>query len=353
VQEKDCCIQDIGEFALIERLAEVLGPAGQGAGQGVIRGIGDDAAVLQNVPGTRLLAACDLLIEGVHFDLSFATPRQLGWKALAVNLSDIAAMGGRPRWVLVSLGLKPGLQVSFVEEIYAGIAELAGNFGVIIVGGDTCSSPDRLVIDLCVLGEVNRTEIAYRSGAREGDYLLVTGKLGAAAAGLAYLSAKEQLELEGAAELLQSQLQPVPRVKEAAVLVRSGMVGAMNDLSDGLASELHEIARASGCGARIWAERLPINPAAVLLGRQLGVDPLDWALYGGEDYELLLTIPGGKGSPLVARRLSRNLWKATGTPLSMIGRVMPSSAGVEIVGLEGEVKSSRLKRRCSTSAKAA
>ena len=116
-------------------------------------------------------------------------------------------MGGRPRWVLVSLGLKPGLQVSFVEEIYAGIAELAGNFGVIIVGGDTCSSPDRLVIDLCVLGEVNRTEIAYRSGAREGDYLLVTGKLGAAAAGLAYLSAKEQLELEGG-RLLQP-MQPV------------------------------------------------------------------------------------------------------------------------------------------------
>lgn len=338
---KDCRIQDIGEFALIERLTEALGPAGRGAGQGVIRGIGDDAAVLQNTPGTRLLAACDLLIEGVHFDLSLTSPYRLGWKALAVNLSDIAAMGGRPRWALISLGLKPGLTVGFAEEIYAGIAALARMFGVVVVGGDTCSSPASSVIDLCVLGEARQMEIAYRSGAREGDYLLVTGTLGSAAAGLAYLTAgKRQLEgPEGAAaELERSQLQPLPRVKEAAVLVQSGQIGAMNDLSDGLASELYEIAQASGCGALIRAERLPISPAVLALGRQLEMDPLQWALYGGEDYELLFTIPGGKGSPLKLRQLSRSLEKATGTPLSMIGRVFPSSAGVAMIGLEGETK---------------
>lgn len=337
---KNYYIQDIGEFDLIERLTEALGPVGRGAGQGVIRGIGDDAAVLQNAPGTRLLAACDLLIEGVHFDLSLTPPYQLGWKALAVNLSDIAAMGGRPRWALVSLGLKPGLTVGFAEEIYAGIAGLAEMFGVTVVGGDTCSSPACLVIDLCVLGEARRTEIAYRSGAGEGDYLLVTGTIGAAAAGLACLSAGEQRwdDPEGAAELVRAQLQPLPRVREATVLVRSGLIGAMNDLSDGLASELHEVTQASGCGARIWAERLPVSPAAVSLGRQLGVDPLPWALYGGEDYELLFTIPGGKGSPLKLRRLSRSLEKATGTPLSMIGRVLPPSAGVTIIHAEGAAK---------------
>jgi thiamine-monophosphate kinase len=334
---KDCYIQDLGEFALIERLTEVLGPAGRGAGQGVIRGIGDDAAVLQNSPGTRLLAACDLLIEGVHFDLDLIPPRQLGWKALAVNLSDIAAMGGRPRWVLVSLGLKPGFTVGFVEEIYAGIAALAEMFGVTVVGGDTCSSPACLVIDLCVLGEARRTEIAYRSGAHEGDYLLVTGKIGAAAAGLVYLSAGKQRHAEPAnpAELIMAQLQPLPRVREAAVLARSGLVGAMNDLSDGLASELHEIVQASGCGAQILAERLPVCPAAISLARQLGVAPLHGAPYGGEDYELLFTVPGGKGSPLKLRRLSRSLEKVTGTPLSMIGRVLPSSAGVTIVDPAG------------------
>lgn len=340
--QRDCRIRDIGEFALIERLAEVLGPAGQGAGQGVIRGIGDDAAVLQNPPGTRLLAACDLLIEKVHFDLSFSTPHQVGWKALAVNLSDIAAMGGRPRWVLVSLGIDPEMKVSFVEEIYAGIAELAGKFGVIIVGGDTCSSPEHLVIDLCILGEANRADVAYRSGAREGDYLLVTGRLGAAAAGLAYLAGKKkpetEEETEGAAELLQAQLQPVPRVKEAAVLIRSGLIGAMNDLSDGLASELHEIASASGCGARIWAERLPVSNATARLGRQLGIDPLHWALYGGEDYELLITVRGGKGAPLKMRRLIRKLQKATGTTLSLIGKMLPAADGVQLVGLDGETE---------------
>lgn len=337
---KDRYIQDLGEFALIERLAGVLGPAGQGAGQGVIRGIGDDAAVLQNSPGTRLLAACDLLIEGVHFDLNLTPPRQLGWKALAVNLSDIAAMGGRPRWALVSLGLKPGFTVGFVEEIYAGIAALAGMFGITVVGGDTCSSPACLVIDLCVLGEARRTEITYRSGAHAGDYLLVTGKIGAAAAGFAYLSAEGQQKIkpESAAELTWAQLQPQPRVREAAVLVRSGLIGAMNDLSDGLASELHEIVQASGCGAQIRAERLPVSPVAVSLARQLGADPLHWALYGGEDYELLFTVPGGKGSPLQLRRLSRTLEKATGTPLSVIGRVLPPAAGVTMIDSSGATK---------------
>lgn len=339
MQKNDTRVQDIGEFALIERLAEILGPAGWGAGQGVIRGIGDDAAVLQNSPGTRLLAACDLLIEGVHFDLSFCTPHRLGWKALAVNLSDIAAMGGRPRWALVSLGIKPELKVSFVEEIYAGIAELAEKFGVIIVGGDTCSSPEQLVIDICVLGEVSRAAVAYRSGAREGDYLLVTGSLGAAAAGLAHLrSEKEKSVPKDAAELVQAQLQPMPRVREATILIRSGQVGAMNDLSDGLASELHEIVSASGCGARIWAERLPICPATALLARRLGVDPLVWALYGGEDYELLITVYGGKGAPLKMRRLIRNLQKTTGTTLSLIGKMLPAAEGVQLVGLDGETK---------------
>lgn len=337
---KDSYIQDLGEFTLIERLTEVLGPAGRGAGQGVIRGIGDDAAVLQSSPGTRLLAACDLLIEGVHFNLNLTPPRQLGWKALAVNLSDIAAMGGRPRWVLVSLGLKPGLTVDFAKEIYAGIAALAGMFGVTVVGGDTCSSPACLVIDLCVLGEARRTEIAYRSGAHEGDYLLVTGKIGAAAAGLAYLTAEKQqpVEPESAAELMLAQLQPLPRVREAAVLARSGLVGAMNDLSDGLASELHEIVQASGCGAQIWTERLPVCPGAVSLARRLGTDPLHWAFYGGEDYELLFTVPGGKGSPLQLRRLSRSLQKATGTPLSVIGRVLPAARGVTVVDQAGAAR---------------
>jgi thiamine-monophosphate kinase len=338
MKDNDLRLQDIGEFTLIERLMEVLGPAGMGAGQGVIRGIGDDTAVLQNTPGTRLLASCDMMIEGRHFDLAYFSPRELGWKALAVNLSDIAAMGGRPRWVMVSLGLKPELKVTFVEEIYAGIAELASHFGVIIVGGDTCSSPERLVIDICILGEAYRSEVSYRSGASEGDLILVTGKLGSAAAGLALLRAGSKAEIGGAEELRMAHLKPMPRIREASLLIRSGLVGAMNDISDGLASELHEIVQASGCGARIWAERLPISQEAASLARRMGAEPQDWALYGGEDYELLLTIPGGKGSPLQVRKLNRTLVKATGTPLSFIGRIFPDPGVVEIVQPNGEIE---------------
>lgn len=324
MDDKNQQVKDIGEAALIERLLQVLGTTGQGSGQGVLRGIGDDAAVLQNIHGTRLLAACDMLVEGVHFDLSYASPRQVGHKALAVNLSDIAAMGGRPRWALVTLGLKPQLEVHFVEEIYRGIAELAETYGVVIVGGDTCASPDRLLLDVCILGEANRKEITYRAGARDGDMILVTGTLGKSAAGLALLQNKEEIEGEGARELVEAHLAPQPRVNEANVLVRSGLVGAMNDISDGLATELWEVVSASGCAARIWAERLPISPAARATAAELGVDPLQWALYGGEDYELVLTIAGGKGAPLQARRLANSLKRATGTPLSFLGRIFAS-----------------------------
>ncbi len=338
MKEKDLRVKDIGEFSLIERLVEVLGPTARGAGQGVIRGIGDDAAVLQNNPGTRILASSDMLLEGRHFDLSYCKPRQLGRKALAVNLSDIAAMGGRPRWALVNLGLRPELKVNLVEEIYAGIAELAAEYGVIIVGGDTCSS-EQLIIDICILGEAYRSEIVYRSEAREHDLILVTGSLGKSAAGLAYLRGKMQLQLDTDAggELLDAHLQPVPRVHEASLLIRSGMVNAMNDISDGLASELHEIVQASGCGARIWTERLPLSPSTVQMATYAGADPLEWALYGGEDYELLLTIPGSKGAPLKARRLSNSLKKATGTSLSFIGRIL-SFPGVELVYPDGKIE---------------
>ena len=337
-EKDDLRLQDVGEFALLERLVKILGPAARGSGKGVVRGIGDDAAVLQPAPGTRLLACCDMMIEGRHFDLSYFSPRQLGWKALAINLSDIAAMGGRPRWALVSLGLRPDLTVSFVEEIYAGIAELAGRFGVIVVGGDTCSSTDHLVIDLCLLGEVSKAGTVCRSGAKEGDLILVTGEIGAAAAGLAWLREGEKAGDESVEELCQAHLKPVPRIEEAAILTKSGLLGAMNDISDGLASELHEIAQAGSCGARIWAECLPISRATDLMARRLGLDPQDWALYGGEDYELLFTVSGGKKSPFKVRKLCRSLSKMTGTPLTVIGRITSASGLVEIVQPGGKIE---------------
>ena len=336
---RDRQIKDMSEFALIEHIVEVLGSSAYGAGQGVIRGIGDDSAVLQQAPGVRLLASCDMLVEGRHFDLDYFSPWQVGWKALAANLSDIAAMGGRPRWALVSLALRPDLTVGFVEDLYSGMAELAKQYNVVIVGGDTCSSPERMVIDISILGEASRYEVAYRSGAREGDIILVTGYLGQAAAGLAMLKTREMIPPKDGLEVLhQAHLAPEPRVRESAELMRSGLVGAMNDISDGLTSELYEIIQASGCGARIWADRLPIDSPTAYLAQHLGVNPLDWALYGGEDFELLLTIKGGKGFPLKVKQLANSVKKVTGTPLSIIGRIMPISEEMSVVLPDGKIE---------------
>jgi thiamine-monophosphate kinase len=336
MREKKMQIRDIGEFPLIERLAETLGHAARGAGYGVICGIGDDAAVLQMTPGYRLLATCDMLVEGVHFDWNYFTPQQLGWKALAVNLSDIAAMGARPRWALVSLGLPPDTLLPRVEGVYHGISQLADRFGVTLVGGDTTSSPAGTVINITVLGEAPRSRIAYRSGAREGDWLLVTGELGGSAAGLACF--QEGGEPVGEEEVTRAYLTPWPRVREAAVLMNSGLVGALNDISDGLASETAEIASASGLGAVIMEERIPISSSVRRIAGHLGYDPLRWALFGGEDFELLLTIPGGKGAPLQARRLARSLKKATGTPLTIVGRMLPAGEGIKLEKKDGTVQ---------------
>lgn len=335
---RDRPIKEIGEFALIEHIVEVLGTTARGAGQGVIRGIGDDAAVLQQTPGLRLLAACDMLVEGRHFDLAYFTPQQVGWKALAVNLSDIAAMGGRPRWAMVSLALRPELTVGFVEDFYLGMAELAEKYGVMIIGGDTCSSPDRLVIDVSILGEASRSAVAYRSGARPEDLLLVTGFLGQAAAGLVSFQETSPLPAAGVEVLRRAHLSPEPRVREALALIRSGLVGAMNDISDGLASELHEIAQASGCGAEIWANRLPIDRATAAMAEGLQVDPLPWALYGGEDFELLFTVRGGKGLPLKLKILTRAVERATGTPIRVIGRINAQAGDVTLIQPDGQTE---------------
>ena len=327
--EEDMKVKELGEFSLIERLVEVLGASARGTGQGVIRGIGDDAAVLQGTAGHRLLVSCDMLLEGVHFNWDFVSPEQLGWRALAANLSDIAAMGGRPRWVLVSLGLPGDTPVKKVEGIYRGISLLANEFGVTIVGGDTTNSPRGIVLDITVLGEALRNMVAYRSSAREGDLILVTGELGRSAAGLACLQQKVNPD-DSVKEVAQAYLTPCPRVREAALLMRSGLVRALNDISDGLASETNEIAAASGLGAVLVEKRIPLGSATKNVAGILDHDPLHWALFGGEDFELLLTIPGGKGAAAQVRQLKRTLQRTCGTPLSVIGRMVRADEGIKL-----------------------
>ncbi len=276
------------EGAWIAAVLEGLGATARGPD--VLVGIGDDAAVLHMPAGQHLVATVDMLVEGQHFTLGERglSPEDVGWKALAVNLSDIAAMGAQPRWALCSLGLPPGLDADFGRRLALGMAELAARWGVRIVGGNVARVPERLVVDVTLLGSVERPLV--RSGARAGDLLLVTGRLGAAAAGLAIL---RQAGRQGSPELLAAQCRPVPRVAEGCALSGAAQwIHAACDISDGLVWDLARLGALSGAaGATLWEECLPIPAGVRVAATSLEADPVRWALYGGEDYELLLAVP--------------------------------------------------------------
>ena len=280
---------DLGEFGLIERLLSRLGATGEG----VVVGPGDDAAAVR-VGDSTVLATADLLLEGVHFEIGLSSPADVGWKALAVNLSDIAAMGGKPRFALVSLGAPPATPSGTLEQIYAGLDECARAYSVAVVGGDTVGS-DRLIVSVAVVGEPGEGGIVTRSGAGRGDLACVTGTVGEAAAGLALLRAAPNDP--AAAELLArypslatGHRRPTPRIPEGLAAARAGAT-AMIDLSDGLGQDLTHICDASGTGVRLNAGSIRPTDGVTATSNWLGVDAVTFALGGGDDYELLLAIP--------------------------------------------------------------
>jgi len=313
---------------MIRRVREAAGHAPPG----VKVAIGDDAAVLALAPGAVLVATTDLVIEDVHFRRSSASPADVGWKAMAVNLSDIAAMGAEPRWALVGLALPDSTEVDAVDALYAGMREAAAPHGVVIVGGDTSTSPGGWMICVTLLGE-HAGSPRLRSGARPGDAVAVTGTLGRSAAGLALLQAPTAAGVgeDTRAELTRAHLRPAARVAEGRWLGAQPGVHAMMDLSDGLATDLGHVCRESGAGARVALDLLPVAPATREAARGLGQDVLDWATGGGEDYELLLTCePGAVDS------LARGLLATTGTRLTAIGRIESSGDAITYVDAHGQ-----------------
>jgi thiamine-monophosphate kinase len=268
-----------GEFELIARLATIFGTPSDGLG------IGDDAATWPAAGDTVAVATTDMLVEGIHFRLDWTSAADLGWKALAVNLSDLAAMGARPGRALVSVAVDAARR-ALVVEVARGLQSLADRTGTQVVGGDTVRSPGPLVINVALVGEADQARLLRRDTARVGDLVAVTGTLGAASAGLALLTERGP-HLEAALDPLVGALhRPVPRLAAGAILARLGVRCAI-DVSDGLASETHHLARASGVGIEIDVDRLPLAPAAVqALGSQRAIAG---ALSGGEDYELLFT----------------------------------------------------------------
>jgi len=275
-------VSELGEFGLIDLLAKMV-PEPQS--KQLILGIGDDAAAWRTGPATQLLTT-DSLFQDVHFSLSTTPWEALGWKALAVNLSDIAAMGGVPQYAVVSLALPGHTAVSDITALYRGMIELAGQHQVAIIGGDTCRAP-LVSITVTVLGStINQDKpMLTRSAARPGDKVAVTGFLGAAAAGLEMLTEQLQFDSKAVAELRNAFLRPRPRVKEGQSLVGQGVKAAI-DISDGLVSDLAHVCRASRVGARVEVARLPVPPA---VKANFGERSLGLALGGGEDYELLFT----------------------------------------------------------------
>lgn len=322
-------LRDIGEFGLIRRLVERLGP-----GDGVLVGPGDDAAVVAS-GSSRLLAAADLLVEGSHFDLAISAPPDIGAKALLVNASDIAAMGGRPRYAMLSIGAPADTDPSVLEGIYDGIAEAARATGCAIVGGDTVSAP-QLIVSVAILGEPGPGGIVRRDGARAGDALCVTGDLGGAAAGLALLRAHETQArarelLKRHPSLAAAHRRGRARVAEGEAAAIAG-ARAMIDVSDGLAADVGHLCEASAVRAVIEGRALPLaagvaDVEAWLSGpKRPRADVSVLAVRGGDDYELAMAVP-----PDAVGALARAI---APTPLTVIGRFEPGS-GVEVEGLEG------------------
>lgn len=321
-------VSDLGEFGLISRIAASLPlpPAD------VLVGIGDDVAVLRTSGEEVLLATCDAQVENVHFIRDRITPYQLGRKTIAINVSDIAAMGGKPAWALVSLALPPDLDVSFVDGLYAGMRDQIGLAGGTVVGGNLSRTRSELVIDLCLLGRADPSQVLLRNGARVGDLILVTGTLGDSRAGLEILLRPElAVTTEARKNLSERHLTPQPRLAEGQTLARSGMVHAMVDVSDGLAADIGHICNASGVGAEIHETELPINSACREAALAAGKSAVDWALHGGEDYELLFTAASEN-----AAEIRRVLKEKTGTCCRVIGEIIGGAACVQILGSDGK-----------------
>ena len=287
-----------GEFELIKNISKIIGKCSKN----VIKGIGDDAAVIDTGGKKYLLAAIDTIVESVHFDLKYYSFFDVGWKALAVNLSDIASMGGIPKYALVSLGLTNKTISKDVLEIYKGMKKLAKQYSVDIIGGDTVFSPEKLAVTVSLIGEVEKKKVLYRKGAKVGDLIMVTGAFGGAA-----LTPFPSPKGRGA--------RIISRINEGRVIAGTGHATSMMDSSDGLAFTIGEICRQSNTGAQVIKSLIPKSDSA----------SLKEALYGGEDFELVFTCP-----PEFADIMADKVRSVCGTRVSIIGQTCPHSKGINI-----------------------
>ena len=315
-------LREIGEFGLINRIRKWM----TASDPALLQGIGDDVAVIE-MRGKVLLVTTDILIEGIHFDRAWIDPYRLGKKALMVNLSDIAAMGGVPKYFLISLGLPKNLSLSFISLFYRGLKEGTKRFQVDLIGGDTSLS-QKIVINICLLGEGKKEDLLLRRGAKVGNDLFVSGTLGDAALGLKILQ-KEGL-VGRPRGLIEKHLSPSPRIELGQALARHRLATAMIDVSDGLLIDTTHLLEESGVGARIWEDRIPLSRSYRKWIHSYSKDFYQVALTGGEDYELLFT-----ASPEKKKKIS-TLVLSSKIPITWIGEILPQKEGFHIIRRDGK-----------------
>ena len=324
-------ISKYGEFGLIKHLTEKIKLQNASS----LKGVGDDAAVL-DYKDKRVLVTTDLLLEGIHFDLTYTPLKHLGYKAAVVNFSDIYAMNGQPKQITVSLGVSKRFSVEDLEEIYAGIYLACEKYGVDLVGGDTSASLTGLTISITCIGEGEEGKIVYRNGAKANDLICVTGDLGSAYMGLQLLEREKtvfsghseniQPDFEGKKYILQRQLKPEARKDIITALREKGIIPtAMMDISDGLSSELIHICSQSNTGCRIYEDKIPIHYEAAVMAEELNMNLVTAALNGGEDYELLFTVSLDDYDKIVLLE-----------GVAIIGHITTPELGLNLVGREGE-----------------
>ncbi len=278
---------DLGEFGLIRAIQDHC----LFSQNKIIKGIGDDCAVIGPYEGRVFLITTDLLVEDVHFVLKNILPEHLGEKALNVNLSDIAAMGGIPLHAFISVAAPRSLPSEFILNVYRGLKKSCKKYCVNILGGDTSASLDRLMINITVMGEALQDDVLFRSGAKPGDWIFVTGTIGDSEGGLRILQGKETIDEPHASALIRAHNRPMPFLEVGRRIAQSHLASAMMDLSDGLAPDLRHICDASHVGAKLFQEKMPFSKSLMAFCDVNGLDPYDLALYGGEDYKLLATVP--------------------------------------------------------------
>lgn len=324
-------LDQLGEFGLIEHLTKHIKLENPSS----IKGVGDDAAVL-DFAGKKTLVSTDLLLENIHFDLTYTPLKHLGYKAIQVNLSDIYAMNGHATQVTVSLGLSSKFPLEAVEEIYAGIELACKKYQIDLIGGDTSASKQGLIISVTSIGYAEQKDLCYRNGAQEGDLICVSGDLGAAYIGLQLLEREKKIyienpniqpDLEGKDYIVERQLKPEARKDIVEILQKLQVKPtSMIDISDGLASDILHICKQSNKGCTLYEEKIPIDPMTYETAREFGIDPTTCALNGGEDYELLFTVDQSD-----YEKIKHN------SDISIIGHITETAAGHQLVSKSGNV----------------